>query len=233
MKFPMKAAAFGFLFGSAVFAATVVPAIKEPNPHTGTAIDTAWDHKGGIAEGVFRVLPPAKILKELENMQHLNICKGNMSRCEQPLFIPMCVDGDLCKKDDPKGWQIFEYARWKREAVQDGPQHLVLTLSPTFNVVNQLTKDFTEKYAPIYYFNRFDYTMNFGTHPSNVNYVTVGDVLKISGGGRIELTGNEYVVPKQGHIVGKDFTTVKNGVTYLNYTGPDGKKYGVRLEALE
>jgi len=213
--------------------ATVVkPPIVDWNPHTGIAIDSPWDHKGTLATGTKRLLPPADVLKEVEATSSVSVCKENMSRCEVPVSVPICVDGN--NPQLRSSWNIFELWRWRREAVQSLPQRVVFSMSPTLSAGELFLGG--GRYQPLWNYDKVNGIFGVVPHPSNVNFVTLGDVLRISGGGRIELGAGLYVFSQLeggGLALGALHVTEKNGFKYVKVKGQDGKKYGLKLESLE
>lgn len=212
------------------YAGVVKPAVATFNPHTGTAVDTPWDHKGTEATGVFRLLPPNSVEREIAAINGVSICKGNMSRCENASAIPICVDATgVPPSEKCKTWQIFELWRWRREAVQSRPQRVVLSISPTLSAVELFLGG--GRYQPLYGYDAVNGIIELIPHPSNVNGVKVSQFLHIRHD-RIQLFDHFYVLNAGGFSVGPNWIQEKEGVKYLKVKGPDGKQYGLKLEPL-
>lgn len=206
----------------------VFPPITTWDPHTGVGIDTQWDHKD---PAIKRILPPTDILREVEATANASTFTTDASRCEVPVSVPICVDGNAPEKKS--SWNIFELWRWSRQAVQSAPQRVIGTLSPTLSNFQYFLSP--GRYLQILNFeNRpgFSRELQFAPHPSEVNDVVFAEQIRVSGGGRIALGSAIYVLANgAGLQVGDTALIVKDRAKYLKVIN-NGVQYGLKLEVL-
>lgn len=87
-------------------------------------------------------------------------------------------------------------------------------------------------YQVICQYDKTAVAINLYPHPSNVNYVSLGDVLKIWGDGRIDLTNGLTVKPNGVLVLTQPSVVEQDGQQYWKVVGPDGKNYAVPLTPL-
>jgi hypothetical protein len=129
-------------------------------------------------------------------------------------------------------WVSLE-ARWVRHfPLQNGPwDHFVTYKDINLGYEEQVILP-NGSYQVICQFDKTAGAINLYPHPSNVNYVGLGDVLKIWGDGRIDLTNGLTVKPNGVLLLGQPSVVEQDGQKYWKVIGPDGKNYGVPLTPL-
>lgn len=132
-------------------------------------------------------------------------------------------------------------ARWMDHFPLQGPQypwdHFVTYLDRELGFEQQVTwKDSSgnQLYQILWQWDYDGTGVKVCPHPSQVNYISFGDIIKVWGSGRVDL-GQLSIAPDGQLWVltpSPDIIATYNGVQYLRCKLPDGSYAGIPLTAL-